>query len=111
MQYYSGLIAFRKANPTFRLPVAADNGVTVNRLDYSATSGAVIAYTMVNPYTNEQYYVVYNASESPANVTLPAGGVWNLYVNGSTAGTKVISGGLSGTQSISAISCYVYKKA
>lgn len=111
MQYYSGLMAFRKANPTFRLPVASANGAMVNRLDGSATRGAVIAYSMVNPYTQEQYYVVYNASESAVNVTLPAGGVWNLYVNGNTAGTTVISGGLSGSQSISAISCYVYKKA
>lgn len=109
MQYYKGLIAFRKAHTTLRLPLASDRGTTVNVLDKTATKGAVIAFTMNNPYTDETLYVVYNAGLSAANVTLPYG-TWDLFINGTAAGTTAIQSGLSGAQTIEAISCYVFVK-
>ena len=108
MQYYKGLIAFRKSNATLRLATAADRGQNVCALD-AQTSGALIAFTMTNPYTGEVLFIVYNANETNVNVTLPEGD-WSLYVNGARAGTEVIANGLSGEQNIDAISCYVYKK-
>ncbi|MDE5896696.1 MAG: type I pullulanase, partial [Clostridia bacterium] len=109
MRYYSGLIAFRKAHETLRLPLASDRGTTVNVLDKTATKGAVIAFTMNNPYDDEVIYVVYNAGETSIDVTLPEGS-WDLFINGTTAGTTAIQSGLSGAQQIEAISCYVYVK-
>lgn len=109
MQYYKGLIAFRKAHATLRLPLASDRGTTVNVLDKTATKGAVIAFTMNDPYSPETIYVVYNAGESAETVTLPYG-TWDLFVNGTAAGTAAIASGLSGAQTIEGISCYVFVK-
>ena len=109
MQYYSGLIAFRKANAAFRLPVTSDRGTNV--LTLGTASGALLSFTVKNPYTGEQYFVVYNANTSSTTVTLPAGS-WNLYIDGSHAGTTPLnSEALSGAQTVTAISCYVYKMA
>lgn len=91
------------------MPLASDRGVTVNTLDKSATKGAVIAFTVTNPYHGGKLYIVYNAAEEAINVTLPAGN-WDLYVNGTTAGATAIERGLSGAQTIEAVSCYVFVK-
>ena len=109
MQYYKGLIAFRKAHETLRSPLASDRGTTVNVLDKAATKGAVIAFTMNSPYSDETIYVVYNAGTAATQVTLPYG-TWDLFINGTTAGTTAIESGLSGAQTIEAISCYVFVK-
>jgi hypothetical protein len=54
-------------------------------------------------------FIVYNAAESNVNVTLPEG-TWDMYINGKAAGATAIESGLSGAQTIDAVSCYVYKK-
>ena len=104
MQYYKGLIAFRKANPTLRLAT-----VTAQTCKIVAKEGAFVAFTIANP-NGEQLLIVYNANTAEKKLTLPAGN-WNLYINGTQAGTTAISSNLSGEQSISGISCYVFKKA
>ena len=104
MQYYSGLIAFRKANPTLRLA-----SVTAQTCKIVEKNGAFVAFTITNP-NGEQLLVVYNANSAAKSLNLPAGS-WNLYINGTQAGATAISTNLSGSQSIDGISCYVYKKA
>ena len=106
--YYKGLIAFRKATPTLRLPVASEDGEAVVKLVKRA--GALLAFTMTNPYTGEQLFVVYNAKQSAETITLPEGG-WDMYVSGAKAGATAIQTGLSGEFSADGISCYVFKKA
>lgn len=106
--YYKGLIAFRKATPTLRLPVASEDGEAVVKLVKRA--GALLAFTMTNPYTGEQLFVVYNAKQSAETITLPEGG-WDMYVSGTKAGATAIQTGLSGEFSAEGISCYVFKKA
>jgi pullulanase len=108
MQYYKGLIAFRKSCETLRLITTADRGQSVCTLD-SQTSGATIVFTMTNPYTYEKLFIVYNAAESNVKVTLPEGN-WDMYINGERAGATALESGLSGEQNIGAVSCYVYKK-
>ncbi len=108
MQYYKGLIEFRKSCETLRLATTSDRGQTVCLLD-TQTNGALIVFTMNNPYTHETLFVVYNANESNVNVTLPEG-TWDLYVNGENAGATALESGLSGTQNVDKVSCYVYKK-
>jgi hypothetical protein len=85
MQYYKGLIEFRKSCETLRLVTTSDRGQNVCMLD-AQTSGATIAFTMTNPYTREVLFIVYNAAESNVNVTLPEG-TWDMYINGDAAGT------------------------
>lgn len=110
MQYYKGLIEFRKSCEILRLPVATGRGTLVCVAD-SQSSGALLAFTMQDPYNSaEKLFVVYNATTSNVKVNLPSGN-WNLYVNGQTAGSAAIATNLSGSQEIESISCYVYKLA
>ncbi len=109
MQYYKGLIAFRKSSPTLRSAAYADGENVVCTVN-SQTGGALIVMEMAALDGSETLLIVYNASESDKNITLPDGS-WNLYVSGMTAGTEAIESGLTGTQSVAAISCSVYKKA
>ena len=105
MQYYKGLIAFRKANPTLRL---AEITPTTCQIVPGTKSGAFVAFTITNG--SEQLLIVYNAETEAKSLTLPEGN-WDLYINGTQAGATAISTGLTGTQSIAGISCYVFKKA
>lgn len=108
LEYYKGLIAFRKATATLRLPVSAENGVAVCKT--VTRSGALLVFTLTNPYTEEELLIAYNAQDGEARITLPAG-TWDLYVTGTEAGTTAIESGLTGTYRAEGISCYVFKKA
>ncbi|MGN0814136.1 MAG: type I pullulanase [Candidatus Coproplasma sp.] len=107
MQYYKGLIAFRKSCETLRMTSAVDsenNPVC----EIVAKDGAFVAFTVTNPETGEKVLVVYNAKTTASTFTLPSGS-WNLYINGETAGDQVILSDLSGEQTVTPVSCYVYK--
>ncbi len=83
VEYYKGLLAFRKAHPALRLqsreevlaavkPVAVDDPQTA-------------AY-----WIDGNIFVIFNASEKEVAVSLPEGS-WNLNVYGNTAGTTSLS--------------------
>ena len=108
MNYYKGLIAFRKSTATLRLPVSYVDGNAVVKL--VSKKGAFASFTMTNPYTGEQLFVVYNANVSGTSVALPEGN-WDLYVTGTQAGDVAIRSGISGSFDAEGISCYVFKKA
>ncbi len=108
MQYYKGLIAFRKSSPTLRSAVSIDGDNAVCTVN-SQTRGALIVMEMSALDGSETLLVVYNASSTDMSVTLPDG-TWNLYISGMTAGTTAIESGLSGAQTIAGISCSVYRK-
>ncbi len=102
MQYYKGLIAFRKAHPTLRSATAT--GIVSGKIE----SDALVAFTMKSG--TEELFVVYNANTTAKEVTLPAGS-FDLYINGTTAGTMPLNtAALSGPQQIDPISCYVFVK-
>ena len=101
MQYYKGLIAFRKAHPTLRSANAT--GIISNY----KTDGALISFTMKSG--SEELFIVYNANETAKSVTLPSGN-FDLYINGTTAGTTALQTDLTGAQQVDAISCYVFVK-
>lgn len=111
MQYYKGLIAFRKDSTVLRQITA-----NVSRTEYvcelvqKINKIAFVEFTMFNKSTGEKLLVVYNAENKPVDFTLPAGS-WNLYINGTQAGTTPILPNQSGAQTAEAISCYVYRLA
>lgn len=102
--YYKGLIAFRKSCETLRL--ASSDGVC----SLVSAKGAFLSFTMTHPSSGEQLLVIYNAEEESKQVSLPAGS-WDLYVNASRAGSTAIESGLSGSQTVEKLACYVFKKA
>lgn len=110
MQYYKGLIAFRKSCSTLRL-TSAFGGEDGKQLILTAKKGdgAFVSIQIVNPVNGEKLLIVYNAETEDKTFTLPEG-VWDLYINGDTAGNEVLES-YSGDVTISKISCYVYKAA
>ncbi len=107
MNYYKGLMAFRSSCDILRSPIAGNSSIgAVCKL--IGKNKASAAFTM-SIGTNEKLFVVYNANETAVQYTLPAGS-WNLYINGTQAGTMPISENLTGAQTIDGISCYVFKQ-
>ncbi|MDE6586093.1 MAG: type I pullulanase [Clostridia bacterium] len=109
MQYYKGLIAFRKSCPILRSVSAFDDDGTLI-LSVVETTGALVAFTVKDPESGEVLLIVYNAETEDQQFTLPDGN-WNLYIDGDRAGTEVLESNCSGEVTLSKISCYVYKAA
>ena len=110
MQYYKGLIQFRKANEILRQTTVGDYE-TGNVCKLVKKEGAFVAFTMTHTVSGEKLLVIYNPTESEKDFKLPKGS-WDLYINGTTAGvTKLASAAGESTVKIAGISCYVYKQA
>ncbi len=106
VDYYKGLIAFRKAHGALRLTNADDvaNHVEVVKgLDDDMT--AFIVTGGVNGETADAIYVVFNPNPDAKEITLPEGN-WNVYINAEDAGTEVLDT-VSGTISVEGISAMV----
>lgn len=109
MEYYKGLIAFRRSCETLRLASSFDENEKLI-LSVVESDGAFVAIEIVNPNNGEKLLIIYNAETEDVNYTLPSGN-WNLYIDGERAGDKVLQSNCSGATTISKISCYVYKAA
>lgn len=106
LDYYKGLIAFRKAHSVLRLDdaqavqehVSQVSDVPQNVLAFDLTGG-------VEGETAEEMFVIFNPNPETAEVNLPAGG-WSVYINGEKAGTEPLEG-VSGKVSVAPISAMV----
>ena len=88
VDYYTGLIAFRKAHPALRMTTEAEIQAAMSVLD----TGDVNVIAVVNNGGNgeeAQILTIINADLEAKTVTLPEG-VWNVYVNKDDAGTDVL---------------------
>ena len=107
MQYYSGLIAFRKAHAVVRS--ATSEGILSKNGSIPVAQGSLIQYQMKSG--SDTIYVIFNAGLQEGTAHLPAGN-WGLYINGDTgvAGTTRIGSSVSGNTDVKIppISCYVY---
>ena len=89
--YYQGLIALRKAHPAFRLTTAA---AIKSNLSFLPTLDGVVAFALDGAKSKDSWkkiVVALNATTVAQSVQLPSSGTWNLVVNGSKSGTKVLS--------------------
>lgn len=107
--YYKGLIAFRKEHPVFRLESADE----VERLVHEVKLGMpqTVAFEINGDLEGESgdaLFVVYNAGESEATVTLPEGD-WNVCIKGNIASTESLEI-VNGTVSVEPISALVLVK-
>lgn len=99
MQYYQGLISLRKALHALTVKSSIVNG--------TADSNGIIRLSIEDPtLSSKKVYVVINPTTSPIEQTLPTG-TWNLYANGSVAGTSVL-GSVSESDTIGARSVHIY---
>ena len=101
--YYQGLIAFRKAHSALRLTTAeaVDSAVEV-----IANSGNTMAFHI--SANGEELVTAFNSGSTASTITLPKG-EWDIYVQGSKAGTEVL-GTAEGTVTVDAISSVMLVK-
>lgn len=106
VEYYKGLIAFRKAHGALRLSTAedvAEHVTLVNGLDTNVTAFHITGG--VNEETADAIYIIFNPNEETTDITLPEGD-WNVYVNAQDAGTEILET-VTGTVTVDAISAMV----
>lgn len=90
VDYYTGLIAFRKAHAALRMTTAEE--VKENITSIEGLDENVMAFQInggVNGETADSLFVIFNATEEKTELELPEG-KWNVYVNGEKAGTEVL---------------------
>ena len=83
--YYKGMIAFRKAHKSFRVP----DGAVKYYTQMKDLDKGVIAYELkgVEGEVSDSIFAVYNASTEATTVSLPEG-EWTICVQGDKAGTE-----------------------
>ena len=109
-EYYKGLIAFRQAHGALRLTTAQDVASAVSAVD--GLDANVIAFDIqggINGETAEELFVIFNANETSAAVTLPEGN-WNVYINGEKAGTQALATIADGKAEVAPVSAMVLVK-
>ncbi|MCM1058099.1 MAG: type I pullulanase [Firmicutes bacterium] len=109
LDYYKGLIAFRKAHSVLRLDDAQAVKEHVSRVEDVPQN--VLAFDLtggVEGEIAEEMFVVFNPNTESVEVNLPAGG-WSVYINGEKAGTEALEG-VSGKVSVASISAMVLIK-
>ncbi len=82
VEYYRGLLAFRKAHPALRLQTRKAVLAAVKPMPTETSQTA--AYLV-----DENIFVIFNASAMEVTVSLPEG-LWNLNICDCTAGTDVL---------------------
>ena len=106
VEYYRGLIAFRKAHPVLRLttPEAVSEHVSV--VDIAEKN--VTAFSLTGGIAGESadaMYIIFNPNPESTDIALPEGN-WDVYINAESAGTNVLET-VSGTVTVDAISAMV----
>ena len=107
VNYYKGLIAFRKAHSALRMQTAEDVNANITRirdLDEEVL-GFQINASAVEGEKADSILVYFNPNPEATQITLPEG-EWNVYINGEKAGTEVLEK-VSGTVTVDAISAMV----
>lgn len=106
VEYYQGLIAFRKEHAALRMTTAED--VKTNITTITGLDDNVMAFQIngdVEGEVADNIYVIFNANEEATEIELPEG-KWNVYINADKAGTEVLKT-VSGKVKVDAISAMV----
>jgi pullulanase len=99
--YYKGLIALRKAHPSFRMTTAEQVNANLNFI-YQEIAG-VIAYEITNESSGdsaESFLVFHNSNTTDVTINLGSGATYYLVVNGEQAGTTTIQTFTGGSQMV-----------
>ncbi len=108
VEYYKGLIAFRKAHPALRMTEQSEILASMKALETGSNDVIAIVNNGGNG-EDAKILSIFNAGTTEATVTLPEG-QWNVFVNGTTAGTEVIET-VEGTVTVTATSAMILVKA
>lgn len=91
VNYFKGLLALRKAHPSFRM---SSSSQVKKNLVFLKEANNVIAYTLNGNVSKDPWkaiVVAHNPNASTVTVTLPSKANWKIVVQGVHAGTKVLS--------------------
>ncbi len=105
VDYYRGLMAFRKDNKLLRLQKAEEIRAYLSFLDWSQPN--VVSF-LLNDDT-EEICVMYNANPEPKTIRIKESD-WKVYVKGTKAGTKVLENHPGGEVTIEPISALILKR-
>lgn len=106
VDYYKGLIAFRKAHPVLRLTTAEDVAKHVSVVDMEDANVTAFSVTGgLEGETADAMYIVFNPNNEVKEITLPEG-EWHVCINGETAGVESLEK-VSDTATVDAISALV----
>lgn len=106
VNYYKGLIAFRKEHAALRMTTAEDVNAHITTMEN--TPNEVKGFVITGGMEGEKadaICVIFNPNPEAAKITLPEGN-WNIYINGEDAGTTKL-GTASGEITVDAISAVV----
>ena len=106
VDYYKGLISFRKEHAALRMTTAEDVAAHITTMKDlpDEVNGFVITGGMEGEKA-DAICVIFNPNAEEAKVALPEGN-WNIYINGEDAGTEKL-GSASGEVTVGAISAMV----
>ncbi len=106
IDFYKGLIAFRKAHTSLRMTENTSENIVFEK----EVPDGVVAYTInkVAGEVSDGIFVIYNPLRTSVTINLPDG-EWNICVNGNISGTDVIKT-VSGSVDVDSISCMVLVK-
>ena len=108
VDYYAGLIAFRKAHPALRMTTAEEVESHITQLsDLEPNVAGAHISAGANGEKNE-IIAIFNPLTTDTEVTLPEG-EWTVYIDGANAGTKPLST-VEDTVTVAAISACVMVK-
>lgn len=102
VDYYRGLIEFRKAHSAFRMTKTKD--LESHLCFFKWLDNNLVAFIVSHPLEGE-ICVIYNANKTEKSVNVPNGD-WSIFVKGKQAGNEVldtIAGGLVSVEPISAL--------
>ena len=88
--YFKGLLKIRAEHPAFRISTTNE---LKNNFKFIKTADEAIAYTIKGSALNDSWgtiVVIHNAKTGSSKISLPKKSNWNIVVEGSKAGTKVL---------------------
>ena len=106
-QYYQGLIQLRKEHPAFCMMNASDIEQHITIMEQKNKVAAFVISEYANHDSWKEIIVIYNADKKERLVKLPKNALWNVVVDETTAGCKVIKTIHDGTITVAPISMLV----
>lgn len=106
VDYYKGMMEFRKAHRLLRLTTTQE---LQEKLSFLETPEANIVAFVIRDLNEGELCVIYNANRHNARMSIPEG-EWKVYVKDSHAGTEIIETITDGAVIIEAISAMILAK-
>lgn len=107
VNYYKGLIAFRKNHCALRMTKAEEIRSYLKL--YEGMEPNIVAFLISHP-SEGQLCVIYNSNRDNKTIHIPEG-QWNVYIKGNRAGTQILEVIDSGTITVEPISATVLQSS